>query len=501
MLGQIFREVNIFLRFMRKTFLFDKFCNRNIFMKKSMISLVIGIGAKMGKHELLNTECIKEVLDSFDGIAYIADIETHDLVFLNRQLKSYLKIEDDSYRSRKCYKVLQGMDKPCEFCTNTKLTKGKTFVWNRYHQSLQRYFELKDSVLEINNRNYRLEFGVDISEIKELMDEMEQKILVEKVLVKCASTLCNVDDVDYAISIILESMVQIFDADRAYLFEYDKAAEKLVGTYSFSKEGAKPFRDILSVVSVQELQSWLQYFSEKGKVYYHVTDRDIDKNSVIYQEVKERCIENMLILPIHLYDSLEGLIGLDNVRHNLKQFQILVSVAMFIVDHLRKRKLIERLDYLSNVDELTGLYNRNKYMEVLREIRDKKENVGILYIDLNGLKQINDRFGHEKGDAFIKDTVEFLKKYFVKNIYRIGGDEFVVLLRRKPKQDFGDLLMQFKEDLKRHEGSLNLSFGEEYCENGNVDDCIKHADELMFTRKRRYYSSRIYHGAEERKTQ
>lgn len=445
------------------------------------------LGTKMSRQDLFGSD-VKEVLDSFDGIAYIADIENYDLIFLNKQLKALLNIQDESYRARKCYEILQGKSKPCEFCTNTRLTKGETLVWDRYHHTVHRHYELKDSVLEIDSRRYRLEFGVDVSHIKRLMDEMKQKILVEQVLVKCAGTLCTVDDTDYAITLILESIVQVFDADRAYLFEYNRDTGEIAGKHAFiKKELNQPFEDILSFVSPQELQNWLKYFSEKDKVYYHEIDKVLDRNSVIYREFKRINIENMLILPIHLYDSLEVLIGVDNVRNNLTQYEILFSVVMFIVDHLRKRRLIEKLDYLSNVDELTGLYNRNKYMEVLREVRDKKENIGVLYIDLNGLKRINDEQGHEKGDAFIKNSAEFLKKYFSQNIYRIGGDEFVVLLRKVSKQDFKDLLCRFERDLKMQEGKYNLSFGEDYCENGIADECIKRADELMFARKRQYY--------------
>lgn len=444
----------------------------------------------MGRLTSYGTQFSKIVLDSFDGIAYLADIDTYELVYINKQLKELLNIADESYVSQKCFEVLQGRNAPCEFCTNARLTADKPLVWDRFYHSIKRHFELKDSVIEFEGHRLRLEFGVDISHIKCLMDEMRQKISVEQMLVKCASTLCNIDDMDFAITQILESVVEVFKADRAYLFEYKEANQELKASYCYAKPEVKPFKDILSVAVKKELQEWLSGFKEKDKVYYQVLDRDLNRDAELYKALKDRSIDTMLVLPVYVDNRFEGLIGVDNVTYNTDQLQVLSSVAMFILDHLRKRKLIERLDYLSNIDELTGVYNRNKYISVLGEIKKSGESVGIIYIDLNGLKRVNDESGHEQGDLLLRNTTAFLTRYFGRSIYRIGGDEFVVLLRALPEQTFLGLVQEFKCDLKQHGAACDLSYGEEYCRGGDADWGIKRADELMLARKRRYYEQK-----------
>ena len=83
---------------------------------------------------------------------------------------------------------------------------------------------------------------------------------------------------------------------------------------------------------------------------------------------------------------------------------------------------------MSYRDMLTFLFNRNKYIEVLDSHQGKVlENVGAAYIDLNGLKQINDSQGHEAGDAFIQNAAGVLSRVFPDKVYRIGGDEFVII--------------------------------------------------------------------------
>lgn len=205
---------------------------------------------------------------------------------------------------------------------------------------------------------------------------------------------------------------------------------------------------------------------------------------------EEKNIQNMLIMPFYNNKEFVGLIGVDNPRYNIENLQILSSISLFILTHLQQRRLIARLNYLSNIDELTGSYNRNKFLELLETIKTNKENVGVLYVDLNGLKKINDLQGHEKGDEFIVTACNFLQHHFGKNVYRIGGDEFVVLLRGVPQKAFDELYTKFVNKLNAQQGHhYDMSYGEYYCENGAIEECIKHADEIMFNRKRIYYQT------------
>lgn len=76
--------------------------------------------------------------------------------------------------------------------------------------------------------------------------------------------------------------------------------------------------------------------------------------------------------------------------------------------------------------------------------------IGGIYMDLNGLKHCNDRFGHEAGDALIRRTADALNEVFPGEGYRIGGDEFVVLRCPIGQEDFADKVHQLREALVRH---------------------------------------------------
>ena len=107
-------------------------------------------------------------------------------------------------------------------------------------------------------------------------------------------------------------------------------------------------------------------------------------------------------------------------------------------DCTERRERRRRIEYISYHDQLTGLYNRRFFEEELKRL-DTERNlpVSILYADINGLKTINDAFGHKSGDKLIKMVSTSIKTSCRtdKIIARIGGDEFVILLPKTNATD------------------------------------------------------------------
>ena len=105
-----------------------------------------------------------------------------------------------------------------------------------------------------------------------------------------------------------------------------------------------------------------------------------------------------------------------------------------------------RLNKLLCKDALTGCYSRNYYENYKTEIFDPNRDhnqVGLIFVDVNGLKKINDTKGHKAGDDLIKKTADFLKSSCRKEdmVFRIGGDEFVIICRNHNNHT------NFEEDL------------------------------------------------------
>lgn len=152
-------------------------------------------------------------------------------------------------------------------------------------------------------------------------------------------------------------------------------------------------------------------------------------------------------------------------------------------------KQTQRLIQLSFRDTMTGLYNRNKFNQVMHKGRcteDKNRPLGIAYFDLNGLKEINDRYGHDAGDKLIVKTASHLNRLFFDKTYRIGGDEFVVIDRESDEETFRRKVDETTEIMKND--GITIAVG--VCRSSGPEDITKmfhEADRLMYEDKQRFY--------------
>ena len=149
---------------------------------------------------------------------------------------------------------------------------------------------------------------------------------------------------------------------------------------------------------------------------------------------------------------------------------------------------------LSVTDLLTGVYNRNAMNNRISNIVDGTEELklpyGVVFIDLNGLKHVNDTDGHRAGDHLLKDAAALIGEVFTGyEIFRIGGDEFLVIATDISEEDFNALVESLRKETKESE-KLKLAIGSCYAGNDpDIRQAMKHADKEMYKDKEAYYSS------------
>ncbi len=154
----------------------------------------------------------------------------------------------------------------------------------------------------------------------------------------------------------------------------------------------------------------------------------------------------------------------------------------------QKKKILEQtlvLEKMSYQDTLTGLYNRNKFNEIL-DVEQSVNHIGVACFDLNGLKEINDRFGHSAGDEIICNTAEHINKFFYGKGYRTGGDEFVVIDSEMNEAQFYNTVNLAKKAMEQ--AGISCSVGACWrIDNCNVKQQLDQADKLMYKEKREHY--------------
>jgi diguanylate cyclase (GGDEF)-like protein len=162
----------------------------------------------------------------------------------------------------------------------------------------------------------------------------------------------------------------------------------------------------------------------------------------------------------------------------------ILAAVTTLRDVTAQRAATQRLRALSVRDEMTGLLNRRGFMERAAEtLAATKDDVAVLFADMNGLKRINDELGHEHGDQAIKDMANVLRSFFRHDdvVARLGGDEFVVLLRSLCEPDGGRLLDRLTASFEK--AGLSVSSGLSY--GRSIDDLLVEADQRMYAQKRR----------------
>lgn len=115
------------------------------------------------------------MLDQYGGNAYIADMETYELLYLNETSCKTLGLPPEKTLGRKCYEVIQGRTSPCPFCTNGYLAEDRFYEWEYYNPYLERTYLLKDRIVEWDGRKVRLELSSDNFSLEYKLEKKERE--------------------------------------------------------------------------------------------------------------------------------------------------------------------------------------------------------------------------------------------------------------------------------------------------------------------------------------
>lgn len=167
---------------------------------------------------------------------------------------------------------------------------------------------------------------------------------------------------------------------------------------------------------------------------------------------------------------------------------------------VERQRLMAELQAQSMLDELTGLYNRRGFFKLAQQHVKMADRVKVglimVYTDLDGLKAINDTFGHPVGDRALKEVARILRQTFRESdvVARLGGDEFVVLALQDPSSDSTHIRRRVDENLQAYNEKevlpfpLTLSVGicqYDYRVPQSIEEMLAMADRQMYDGKGR----------------
>ncbi|MBR4642655.1 MAG: GGDEF domain-containing protein [Selenomonadaceae bacterium] len=234
-----------------------------------------------------------------------------------------------------------------------------------------------------------------------------------------------------------------------------------------------------------------------------------------------RFVENNIVLPVNTMDYCARNFAYDNDKHcedNVEQlrkleihtgdeienlYHALLKTTQDVVDYFEKlrraRRQVAEMDELAHKDSLTGIKNKAAYDEEIAKL-DEKISSGeaefyIAMVDVNYLKKINDTYGHERGNIYLLNASKLICSVFgEEHVYRIGGDEFVVIIEGEKISLFKYFVRQFKAEMARKNSNRSLqawekvsaAVGVAYYKSGvdkSADEVFKRADKEMYKNK------------------
>ncbi|SHK37566.1 sensor domain-containing diguanylate cyclase [Fibrobacter sp. UWB12] len=210
--------------------------------------------------------------------------------------------------------------------------------------------------------------------------------------------------------------------------------------------------------------------------------------------LKNANVKSLVLLPLEFNHTIAGFIWVTNfdTSRTLQIKEILETSTFFIASEIANYQLLNKLEILSNMDLLTNVQNRNSMNNRISQFVNGEityKSLAVIFADLNGLKPVNDIQGHDAGDQLLKKASCILTETFTEGeVYRAGGDEFLVIITDQPKDIIEAKVKKIHEksmDLNNVSFSLGFYYNEE---GGSIRKAMQEADVQMYEDKKQFYA-------------
>ncbi len=403
---------------------------------------------------------LMSLFESLDQAVYVSDPATRRVLFANRATRLLL---GKNPVGGVCHSELRGSDQPCVSCTE-EVNRGLKEVplkWEFHHPVTGRDYMAFDRVIKWkDDREVRFHLAVDITERKRAeatarASEERFRLIAE-----------NATDVIYRVKLRPKPVL-----------EYVSPAVAEVTGYTPDEYYADD-ELIWKVVHRNDWHIMIDMGNQRDDYRLPVIVRWIAKSGEI-RYVEQR------ISPVR--DAAGTLVALQAICRDVTE----------------RRRMEQRLTFLSLHEPLTGLYNRAYFGETLERLRGSNSYpISLVSTDVDGLKLINDTMGHRQGDELLRAYAAMLRKCFRHGdvVARVGGDEFAAILPRTGPREVEKLQKALEEELTAFNNShddlvLSVSVGSATAadDSFSLEETFNMADKNMY-RDKLHRSSSAVHG-------
>lgn len=328
--------------------------------------------------EWTDGEKFRTVLEAPTDVIYVSDMESYELYYLNPAGQKVVGIT--SYRGQKCYKVLQGRNSPCPYCTNSRLSEDEFYIWERRNEMSNTHFMLKDKIIPWENKKVRMEIAVNLTEQTNLTNMLEEKLDFADNIVACSKILSSNFDVDEVALNMLALIGNFYKADRAFVFEPDtENYSSWTNSYEWCNVNIVSQKSMFQGLDSKYIANWIDRFQQDRSVIIVNFKDVIDKYPKEYALLNPTGINRVILVPVLENGRLLCFVGVDNPCHCIQDDSQIRVLSSFLVNRVRQDKNEIRLQNLLDFDysNILGLINLGLWIIRI----DRKTGTGELVAD------------------------------------------------------------------------------------------------------------------------
>lgn len=248
-----------------------------------------------------------------------------------------------------------------------------------------------------------------------------------------------------------------------------------------------------SFLDIKDQSVFQDYFRENQKelvVFNEIEAYQAGKE--IYSIFKQKKLKNLVVIPVeNINKALIGALGIINTDLEWVDYEQLKSVTFSFSMFYHNMQSYTIARKMGEIDVLTGLLNRNRFerdISFYQQLQGKS--LACIYLDANGLHELNNEKGHAAGDEMLKNIAGEIKREFgEETTYRIGGDEFLIFVTGKGQEEVLEMAARVQQAAR--EKGYDVSVGVQWTEKvASVSRLMKEAERQMYADKERYYRER-----------
>lgn len=421
----------------------------------------------------------------FDGLTdlvYIADLETHDLLYANAACRQRFRIAD--LAGKKCHKVFHGSDTPCESCERQPARHREQV----YLPHLNAHFKIYEAIAPWHGSKARLIIARETTPQVRARQILRRERGVESLIGHCSHLLAEDSGSPHTLILqVLEEIGLFLEADRCTTFEIRK--QQASNTHEWMREDISQIRDSQLDLPESAYADWLPRL-RKGEIL-QLDGVRLGVGQHPGDGMHLRDIASFLIAPLVVSGRLTGFLEVENPTGSRVEEArtALAAISKFMAATIERFHLLTTLEQHSRHDPLTGLGNRHAFQHDVQHISVPGGAVAIL--EVNGLKKINDVHGIQHGDEMLIRLAGLLADMETgAHPYRLNGGEFALLWNYVGKDVFHETLRRMQVILS---GTLDFSAavgGYRLTDGEAPMTAYTRAEAEMFANKKAFYRHR-----------